>query len=138
MALILDTGVLLAALDEADADHEACADLIGSSQEELVIPSPVMVELDYWIGKLASPDAWLTFCEDVHGGAYILYPLHRDGLLAAAQLQVKYADLRLGLVDATVFVACGELGERKVATLDRRHFSVLRTDAGDALQIVPE
>lgn len=43
----------------------------------------------------------------------------------------------LGFVDAAVFVACVALGEEKVATLDRRHFSVLRTEAGRALDLLP-
>jgi hypothetical protein len=37
-----------------------------------------------------------------------------------------------------VFVACQSLNETKVATLDRRHFSMLRTQDGQALDILPE
>jgi predicted nucleic acid-binding protein len=45
MALILDTGPLLAALDAADGDHEACAELVISSREDLVVPMLVLSEL---------------------------------------------------------------------------------------------
>ena len=137
MALVLDTGVLYAALDENDADHAACAGLLGSTREQLVIPSPVLIELDYWVRKFASADAWLTFCEDVGGGAFVIYPLDTELLLTAARLQARYADLPLGLVDAAVFVTCEALGEPKVATLDHRDFGILRTDTGKALDIVP-
>lgn len=37
MALVLDTGVIYAALDENDADHERCAALIATTEETLVV-----------------------------------------------------------------------------------------------------
>ena len=138
MALVLDTGVLYAALDEHDPDHEACTQLLSSMNEDLVIPEPVLVELDYWVRKFASPDAWLVFCEDIASGAYTLFCLNRDSALAAARLEASYTDLRLGFVDAAVFVVVEALGETKVATLDHRHFSTLRTARGRALTLLPE
>lgn len=138
MALVLDTGVLYAALDIDDPQHQACADLIGDSFEQLVIPDAVLVELDYWVRKFASADAWLSFCEDVAAGAYVLTHLDSASLLRAAQLQARYADQGIDLTDASVFVTCESLGESKVGTLDRRHFSILRAEGGGALRILPE
>src|SRR5438093_2022030 len=106
MALVLDTGVLYAALDAEDPDHPACAELLAGAGEELVIPEPVLVELDYWVRKFASADAWLTFCEDVRLGAYVLFSLDADRLVATAELQVRYASLPLNFVDAAVFTTC--------------------------------
>jgi uncharacterized protein len=137
MALVLDTGVIYAALDEADADHQACADVILESNEQLVIVEPVLVELDYWIRKYSHVDAWLTFAEDVEGGAYALMPVDADLLVGAARLQARYADQPIGFVDAAVFTACELLGEDKVATLDSRHFGTMRTKEGRALRLLP-
>lgn len=137
MALVLDTGVLYAALDETDRDHESCRDLLGDANEQLIIPVAVLVELEYWVRKFASPNEWLTFSEDVHAGSYMIYPVDATLLLRAAHLQARYADVPIGLVDATVFCTCEALGEEKVATLDRRHFSILRGDDGKSLTILP-
>lgn len=49
MALIPDTGPLYAPLDRSDADHAVCRELIENSTEPLIIPSPALVEVDYWI-----------------------------------------------------------------------------------------
>lgn len=138
MALVLDTGVLYGALDSDDLRHDVCASLIEGADEQLVVPVPVLVELDYWVRKFASADAWLAFCEDVNAGAYSLLELDATALLRAAQLQSQYADPPLDITDAAVFIACEALGEEKVATLDRRHFSVLRTTEGKSLQLLPE
>ena len=137
MALVLDTGVIYAALDESDADHERCATLIATAEETLVVPSPVLVELDYWLRKNATLDVWLAFAADLYSAAYTLWPADASIALAAARLQSRFADQNLGFVDAAVFCSCQALGERKVATLDRRHFSVLRTDDGRALDLLP-
>lgn len=137
MALILDTGVIYAALYEDDPDHEACVELLEGAQEQLVLPVPVLVELDYWIRQAASVDVWLAFCEDVAAGAYALWPFDSALLLNAAELQTRYGDQPIGFVDSAVFVTCEALGEDKVATLDHRHFSVLRMKDGRALRIVP-
>ncbi len=137
MALVLDTGVIYAALYEDDPDHEACADLLQGTNEQLIIPEPVLVEVDYFVSQAASVDVWLAFCEDIVGGAYALWPVDGTLLLRAAELQTRYSDQPIGFVDAAVFVTCEALGEDKVATLDHRHFSILRTEDGRTLQILP-
>jgi hypothetical protein len=52
-------------------------------------------------------------------GAYRLHDPDTDVLVRAATLETQYASLDLGLVDASVIVACERLGETKVATLNR-------------------
>src|SRR5207248_7174892 len=101
MALVLDTGVLYGALDESDPDHAACAALVEETPEQLLIPVLVLGELDYWVRKFASADAWLTFCQDIREGAYTIYQLDSQLLLAAAQVEARFADLGVGLVDAS-------------------------------------
>ncbi|HZK15705.1 MAG TPA: hypothetical protein VFC52_03855 [Solirubrobacterales bacterium] len=70
MALVLDTGPLLAALDAADRLHEPCAELIAEPDEDLVIPVLVLGELDYWCQKRFADDVWLSFLRDVLDGTY--------------------------------------------------------------------
>lgn len=50
MALICDTGPLYAALDRDDADHEACAALLNERTDDLLVPAPVLVEVD-WLAR---------------------------------------------------------------------------------------
>lgn len=138
MALILDTGVVLAALNRDDPDHETCASLIEGTTEQRIVPDPVLVELDYWLRQLASLDVWLQFCQDVAAGAYALWPIDSSLVNEAAALQLRFHDQPIGFVDAAVFCICLALGEDKVATLDQRHFSVLRSHEGRSLRILPE
>ncbi|MDP9343723.1 MAG: PIN domain-containing protein [Actinomycetota bacterium] len=137
MALVLDSGVLIAALVGDDPAHHACKQLLESATEHLLIPDPVLVEVDFLIRKTAPVETWLSFCEQIAEGAFDAFALTPTLVLRAARLQAKYSDFPLGFVDAAVFVTCEALGEPKVATLDRRHFSVLRTSEGAALDLLP-
>lgn len=137
MALILDTGPLLAALDTADPDHGRCADLIAESPEDLIVPALVLSELDYWCHERLGVDAWLTFLDDVLEGAYTVECPSGEDLRRCHELERRYDDLRLGVVDASVIALCERLGEPKVATLDHRHFRTVRPVHVEALDLLP-
>jgi predicted nucleic acid-binding protein len=138
VALILDTGPILALIDAKEPAHDRCVALLGEVDETLVVPTLVLAEVDYWLRKRFDANTWKTFAEDVAEGAYRLYHPDEHDLLRAAELELEYESLRLGLVDASVIVACERLGETKVATLDHRHFSVVRPRHCEALRLLPE
>lgn len=136
MALVLDTGPVVAALNRGDPDHLRCATLLAQSPD-LVVPTPVLVEIDYWVVKLGGARAWADFAADVSRGVYRLLHPNESDLVRAAELEVVYADLRLGFVDASVIALCERLGETRVATLDRRHFSVVHPRHCARLELLP-
>jgi predicted nucleic acid-binding protein len=58
-------------------------------------------------------------------------------LARAADLVETYADLRLGTVDAVVIAIAERLAATKIATLDRRHFSVVRPNHIAGFELLP-
>jgi predicted nucleic acid-binding protein len=56
----------------------------------------------------------------------------------AAELVTAYADLLLGGVDAAVVVVAERLGLTEIATIDRRHFSVVRPHHTSAFTLLPQ
>lgn len=138
MALVLDTGPILALLDAGDPAHERSVAMVEDLREDLVVPACVLVEIDYWTRKLLGSESWGVFVEDVASGAYRLEPLTVEDLVRAAELERQYGGLDLGLVDASVIAVCERLGETKVATLDRRDFSVVRPRHCRSLRLLPD
>ena len=137
MALLLDTGPIVAALDEDDPEHDRCLALLAGGDDRLV-PSPILAEVDYWLSKLGSLRAWADFAADISGGAYrLIHPSEAD-LIRAAELELIYADLRLGFVDASIIALAERLNETRIATLDRRHFSVVRPRHCPYLTLLPD
>lgn len=137
MSLVIDTSVVFGLLVREDPDHDRCADLIGTADEELVLPAPTLVEIDYWLRKHGAMQGWRSFVDDVAEGRYRLHRNDERELQRAASLELEYEDLGLGFVDASVVATCETLGETKVATLDHRHFSVVRPRHCEALTLLP-
>lgn len=138
MALVLDTSVLLAALDGSDPDHGRCAELIAGSSENLVVPALVLSELDYWCHERLTAVVWQAFLEDILAGAYSVQSPTEADLRRCLKLQRDYADLAVGVVDASLLALVERLGEPKVATLDHRHFATMRPGHIKALKLLPE
>jgi uncharacterized protein len=49
----------------------------------------------------------------------------------------QYADFPLGAVDATVVAVAERLGVSEIATVDRRHFTVVRPRHAHAFTLLP-
>lgn len=137
MALILDTGPLYAALDRSDADHAECRRLIENATEPLLIPAPVLVEVDYWIHARLHLGVLRALIEDIVAGAYQVEDLQVGDYRRIGEVCDLYEDADLGFVDAAVLAIVERLGEGKLATLDQRHFRAVRPRHVDALRLLP-
>ena len=136
MALILDTGPLVALLDATDPDHKRCTDLIQGSSEQRLVPVCVLVEVEYLLRPW--PGAFAALLKEFGDGSLELLELPRRWLLRAGELLDRYQSLSLGLVDATVLAATEMLDEPKLATLDHRHFHTVRPAHCASLQLLPQ
>jgi uncharacterized protein len=135
VALILDTGPLVAMLDATDPDHERCARLIQESAEPRIVPVCVLVETEYLLRPW--PRAFAALLAEFDSGGLSLLDLPVRWLRRAGELIRDYYDLPLGLVDATVVAAAEMLGEPKLATLDHRHFTIVRPAHIHAFTLLP-
>lgn len=89
------------------------------------------------MGARLGVDAEVRFLGDLAAGNLIAEPVIASDWLRIAELVAQYDDLPLGAVDASVVAAAERLGAREVATLDRRHFGVVRPSHIDAFALLP-
>lgn len=70
---------------------------------------------------------------------YELEPIIPTDLVRALEIDAKFANLGLGLVDATVATVAERRREYRVLTIDRTHFSAVRVGQQyrQALTLVP-
>src|SRR5437867_829067 len=71
-------------------------------------------------------EAEIRFLGDLAGASFVVEPVHPADWLRIAELVGRYRDLPLGTVDGSVVATAERLGIVEVATLDRRHFSIVR------------
>jgi hypothetical protein len=125
MAVLLDTGILYASYDRSDDWHERSVEILRREQGQLIVPSPVIPEVDHLLGYRVGAPARLRFYEGLSEGHYFVADLAREGYARVAELNRQFSGLSLGFVDAAI-VAIGEaLGLLRIATTDRRDFEPL-------------
>lgn len=116
--LIVDTGVLVAAADINDPDHEACARLLEGTDGALIATPLVVAEAAYLIGRQLGAEAEAEFFRLIANGEISMEALSRDDLNRVAELVASYVGLPLSGTDASVIAVAERHGETKVATLD--------------------
>lgn len=134
--MIIDTSVLFAAIDSRDPAHAAAGAVIATPEPRLV-PEPVVVEADWLIADRFGPEIELRFLRGLDEGKLVVEQVLAEDRLRAAGLIDQYRDLDLGYVDATIIAIAERLGESRIATLDRRHFSVVRPRHVTAFELLP-
>jgi predicted nucleic acid-binding protein len=138
VALVLDTGPLFATLDRTDSDYRRCIDFLRNAGELLVIPAPVLVEVDWLVQRRLHSGVLLALLDDIIAGAYRVEEVLSEDTRRIRELCQKYEDADIGYVDAAVLAIVERLDEPKLVTLDRCHFGVLRPRHVEYLRLLPE
>jgi predicted nucleic acid-binding protein len=134
--LVVDTSVLLAAADTADPDHDSCTEAIQHAGP-LVTTALVVAETAYLIGRQLGAAAEARFFQAVAEGGLQIETVTPTDARRIAELIETYADLGLGGTDASLIAIAERLKLTRIATLDRRHFSVVRPAHAAAFDLVP-
>ena len=102
-----------------------------------MVPTLVIAEVAHLIGTRLGWEAEVRFLGDLATGTFTLEPLHAADAIRIAELVARYRDLPLGTVDASVIAAAERRAVKEIATLDRRHFSVVRPAHPAQFELVP-
>jgi predicted nucleic acid-binding protein len=138
--IVVDTGPLVALANPGDAHHTAVRAWFDAltSRRDLLIPAPVLAEVCYLVERFGGPLAEAAFLEDVAVGAYgTVTGLMPEDIHRMAVLVRQYASLPLGGTDACVVAVAERVRTVKVATVDRRHFTVVRPAHAVAFELYP-
>jgi uncharacterized protein len=135
--LIVDTGVLVATADRNDPDHAACRTLLEEDDGPLVTTGLVVAEAAYLIHRQVGPDGEVALYTSIIDGAVVVEPLIGTDWRRIRELVDRYRDLGLGGTDASLVAVAERLGVARVATLDRRHFGVVRPAHVAAFDLAP-
>lgn len=136
--LVVDTGVLVATADTADPDHEPCRSLLEETEGPLVTTAMVIAEAAYLIGRRLGAAAEAKLYDSILDGELHIEALTEPDWSRIRELVTTYADLGLGGTDAGVIAVAERLSVSRVATLDHRHFRVVRPNHVDAFELLPD
>lgn len=139
MTIIADSGALFAAYNSTDDHHGIVRDFLGTLDEQLVVPPLILAELDYMAGARLGEPLRATIMGNLVETAEVA-EFTQDMFKTAAEIAAGYADLQLGLTDASVMVTAFEYRTRDILTVDQRHFRAVRPAhgrPGKAFRLLP-
>ena len=135
--IVLDTGGLYAALDANEQLHGRCVAALVVAQPPRLLSPFILAELDYLIGVRVGHEAQMALLGEVVRGVYRLEPFSEEDVERARQVMERYADLAIGLADASVVVLSQRHLTLDLLCTDQRHFRTLRGPGGKAFRLLP-
>jgi uncharacterized protein len=135
--IICDTSGLLSAYTVDEEHQAAVVQQLRSDPGPLVLSPFVLAELDYMVTRQAGVRDEMNVLRDVAAGVYELPEFSRTDVGTAASVVDRYADLRIGLADASIVVLAARYQTTRLLTLDERHFRGIKPLYGDAFTILP-
>jgi uncharacterized protein len=98
-----------------------------AAADPAIVPGLVLAELD-WHLRDRRADMHRVLGE-LRAGAYAHEPATDDDLARAREIDAKFHDLRLGLVDASIAALAERIGVRRILTIDS-DFAAVRIGRG--------
>jgi predicted nucleic acid-binding protein len=138
--IVCDTGPLVAAAFSKDPDYHRCVELFTGlhlANRQMLLPAPIVAEVGYLLAAKAGARAEALFLRSLGDGDLVTVELTPADYTRMADLVEQYADLPLGTSDAAVIALAERLDVDEVATLDHRHFTVVRPRHVQAFTLLP-
>jgi uncharacterized protein len=133
--IVIDTSVVVAAMNRRDSHHRTVVEWMEQATGALITSPLALAEMDYLVSRHGGPAAARRLHDDFDAGAYRVewWPASIYDSIEVAR------DYRgLGLADASLVAIAGRLGTTEIATLDERHFRKLRPLTGEpAFRLLP-
>jgi len=138
--IVCDTGPLVAAAIKNDVRNGECVDLFTALH---LAGRRILARLRRrrdWLPAQPRGRRWRggTVLTSLADGTLWPVELTGEDYARAAELVIAYQSRPLGTTDATVIAVCERLGLTEVASLDRRHFTVVRPRHVKALTLLPD
>ena len=122
MLLVVDTGVLVSTVDSSEPRHEVSPNLLRDHAGGLAVPGPA---------------AESQFLKLITRRELDIIDLTIADYQRCITLIDTYADMGLGLVDASVIAVAENLGVTPIATHSQRDFRVVKPIHVDASTLLP-
>ena len=133
--ILIDAGPLVALLHADDQNHARCVKTLRTLREPLGTVWPALTEAMYLLNF--SWEAQAALWEMIVTESIIILPLDREDASRMRELMKKYRDLPMDLADAALVRVAERESLRRIFSLDRRDFTVYRSEKIGRFTIIP-
>lgn len=137
MAVLIDTSVVVAALDRSDTAYARVVAALGAERSPILVPVVTLPEIGFLVEERHGAARSAAVITRIVHGPWPIVGLEAPDLARATELMTRYADSRIGFVDAAITALAERLGVVRIHTLDRRDFSLIRPRHVEAFEVMP-
>ncbi|CAN5672606.1 hypothetical protein BH23CHL8_BH23CHL8_09650 [soil metagenome] len=137
MVVVIDTSAVVAAVDRADPAHERVVSVLATERSTIVLPIVTLPEVAFLLTKRHGAPRAAAAMDRLVRGPWPVTGLETPDLHRATELMARYADARIGFVDAAIAALAERLGAVRIYTLDRRDFAILRPRHVATFEVLP-
>ncbi len=136
--ILADTSYLYAILSADDSNHiEAVSFALELSPDSVLTPDVVLPELGYLALRDVGYTGLQSILESLRRSSIKLVPLERSDLDRIYEIATTYASAEFDIVDCCIMAIAERLGITRIATFDRRDFSIFRPRHCGFFELLP-
>ena len=135
--IVVDTSLVVAYMNRTDTHHDAARGWIAALDDDLITTPLILAEIDHLLSTRGGARAAQAFRQDLKAGAYLVdwWP---GAVVAMVDVADRYADMALGLADASLVVLADRHLTEEIATFDHRHFrAIAPLGSATAFRLLP-
>jgi len=136
--ILVDTSAALQLASSTAQRHGDVLRVVEDLDGPFLLSPFVLAELDYMLIERHGQEKQLALLSQVIEGAYELAEFGRSDVAAARAVMETYADLCVGLADASIVVLAERHGTVDLLSFDRRHFRAIRGPRGRPFRLLPD
>ena len=137
MTFIADSNFVYALYNATDIHHQDGMTLLSQNTEVMLVPDVVLSEVCYLIARDIGHSGTRTFLEYFMQLDVRLEAVGMEDLARVRDIVSDYADARFDIVDCCIMAIAERLNITRIATFDRRDFSIFQPRHCDFLELLP-
>lgn len=137
MSVIADSNFLYALYNAKEAFHREAMSFVSQNSETLLVPDVALPEVCYLLTRDIGYVGMHRFLEYFARLNVQLESISMGDLYRVREIAIVYADAQFDIVDCCIMAIAERLHITRIATFDRRDFSIFRPRHCDFLELLP-
>ncbi len=137
MTVITDSSFVYGLYNAKDTLHHDAISFVSQNTESLLVPDIILPEVCYLFRRDLGYFGMRTFLEYFTRLDAQLEPIAKDDLDRVRNITMTYADAEFDIVDCCIMAIAERLNVTRIATFDRRDFSIFQPRHCEFLELLP-
>ena len=137
MPVIVDSSYIYALFNHSEARHIDAVNFAFENTDELLMPDAVLPELSYLFRRDFGYAGVQRLLESIQSFNARYVPITAHDIPQMHEITMRYASAEFDIVDCCIMAIAERLEINRIATFDRRDFSIYRPRHFPFLELVP-